>query len=179
MPATRLLAALVLLVCSPLAAAHAIYAWTGHCTIGCDGTAAAILRIHGPYEPGSDLIVSVGAETPVLIGGFLYQDSERTVELPGSRGTGTPGFMDWFTQVGDFLPEIEGPGHLTLIGGAFVFWSFSDGSWRTGHDGANAFIASGTAANFTRLHVPEPTSLGLLALGIFLLGWFTTRRTRH
>ncbi|MEX2123811.1 MAG: PEP-CTERM sorting domain-containing protein [Woeseia sp.] len=120
----------------------------------------------------------------VLTGGLAAGgdwDLSGPTNASGSWGGVIFGFQSWDLDVeaGDYLWEIGGGGLF-----ASVSWSLNlDGSTIfTGSDGSFGFFRVNADHSFTAnpgsetISVPEPGTLGLLGLGLWVIGFAATRR---
>ena len=150
--ATLLLGAVV-----PMSHAVVIYKWIGTCSLGCTGSATAVLRLQDSYAPGTEL-------TNSDFSSFSYASSSGSFSIPGDES-----FVGW-----DF-DGFRGPLPL-LSGTATVFSDFADddtshetnvsGGWRTEFVPQGIIEDRGQTHSWSLVVASEPATLALFCFGL-------------
>ena len=151
--------ALALLLALPLLSkADVIYDWSGSCTVGCTGTATAVITLADTYVPGQALALS----------DFI------SFQLTTNVGPAAPRLTT--DELFGTLPPVSGIPTTDYSFGGFAvstpLQSFATASWFGNHDGGS--FMQGTGGLFTlrgtTVAAPEPGAVTLLLLGLAGMG---------
>ena len=150
--------ALVAVLLSPMAAnADFIFDWEGQCTIGCVGTATAVITLTDAYVPGS----VVGQTDGALFVSLDYSSSSFSFSISNAE-LDTTFFLFGIDPDLVGLSQIATDNSLGTDGFPFMNW-LSD-EWRAGL--ILESIDFGDSVTMTLRDVPEPGTLVLFGLGL-------------